>query len=111
LSQIGSGLKAFIISARAVGGLIISLLFGAILPSYGSTGQLILVFFKIGSIIATIELLDNMTYWSIGYALGWVIGVSLFGEYFLEPWEAPLYLVIAVISIIHKVSNKLKMRF
>ena len=101
------GLKrAFI---EIISGAIFALVIRLFLQSLGF--ELLIVLFDLFSIVAIIELMDKMTYWSISYLFGWIVGlvISFSVAYtFLSWWEIALYVLVTVVTLIQKVARKLR---
>jgi hypothetical protein len=85
-------------------GLILAIMIRAILVHFGYEELVIL--FNVLSIIAIIFLFDKMTYWSIFYTVGWLVGFALIAA-ILTPLEIILYAAVAIIVLVIKIKNKL----
>lgn len=96
-------------STEIIFGAIIALIIRLLLQSLELAYLIIL--FDLASIVAIIELMDKMTYWSISYLFGWLMGliISFSVVYnFLYWWEIALYLLVTVVTAIQKVVRKLR---
>lgn len=51
--------------------------------------------------------MEKANYWSLLYVLGYLTIVFLVGQYFMEPWEWPIYVVVLVAYTLKKIKNKL----
>ena len=70
----------------------------------------LIILFDLASIVAIIELMDKMTYWSLSYLFGWLIGliISFSVVYnFLSWWEIILYTLVTIVTLIQKIARKI----
>lgn len=98
--------KAF---AEIIFGAMVALIVRLLLQSLGI--DYLIILFDLASIAAIIELMDKMTYWSISYLFGWLMGliISFSVVYnFLSWWEIALYILVTVVTAIQKVARKLR---
>jgi uncharacterized membrane protein len=103
MSNVEEGFKAAIIGALL--GSISSILFNNVLRTLGFWGLVMAMLYNILSIISFIELIENMTYWSITYLVGWFIGLLLI-FHLMEPLEMILYILVASIFLILKAQRR-----
>ena len=75
--------------------------FSRINPEFQSLALLI----EISSIFGVIEIIDNMTYWGIGYSIGYLLGVTLVSR-IMAPWEYTLLSLFLVIALVQKIIRK-----
>jgi len=95
--------------AEIIFGAMIALVVRLLLQSLGI--DYLIILFDLASIVAIIELLDKMTYWSISYLFGWLIGLIISFSVvhnFLSWWEIILYTLITIVTLIQKVARKLR---
>jgi hypothetical protein len=99
------GFAAAIIAS--VTGFVIATILNQTLPTFGSTGWIILALFNILSIVLAIESLQHTNYWSITYLGGYLFGLLTIGKFFLEWYEMMLYLGAGIFYLVLKLSRKL----
>ena|SRR5271157_5000022 len=99
-----SGLKKALIDGIA--GIVIYLMLEAVLISSGFGWAVF--FLNIFSIYGIVQIFDKIKYWHIGYVLGWIISLALFGQYLYSWWEWPIYLVIGIYFLSLKFKNKFR---
>jgi len=95
--------------AEIIFGAMIALVVRLLLQSLGI--DYLIILFDLASIVAIIELLDKMTYWSISYLFGWLIGLIISFSVvhnFLSWWGIILYTLITIVTLIQKVARKLR---
>lgn len=85
-------------------GFIVVLTIQAILHSFKMDH--LVVIFDLLSIVAIIFLFDKMTFWSLSYLIGWIIGFSIF-SFVLTRWEIVLYVVVTIFTLFIKLRNKI----
>jgi len=68
-----------------------------------------LVLFELLSIFVVIEVIENMTFWGIGYSLGYLLGIVIVGKSMMEPWEQSLLTLGLIVAILQKILRKLKL--
>jgi|Deesub1362A_J573_1020465.scaffolds.fasta_scaffold00653_10 hypothetical protein len=82
-----------------VAGFAVSAIFKEIATLYGYH-PFLLIFFTL-SIVAIIDLLSKMTYWSLYYLIGWLLGLILLG-FLLSWWEFAIYFFIGLFILFKK---------
>lgn len=95
--------------AEIIFGAMTALIVRLLLQSLGI--DYLIILFDLASIVATIELMDKMTYWSLSYLFGWSIGliISFSVVYnFLSWWEIILYALVTIATLTQKVARKLR---
>jgi hypothetical protein len=90
--------------AEGTTGLIISLIINSVLKSMGY--EWLAIVFNLLSIISIILFFNNIKYWSIAYLFGWLCSLILIGQYIYDWWEWPLYIIVGLIFLGIKLSNK-----
>jgi hypothetical protein len=86
-------------------GIIIAAVIRSFLAVYNI--EYLIILFDIISIISILFLFEKMKYWGIGYTIGWIIGILLFVS-ILSIWEVILYLIIFVVTLVIKFTNKIQ---
>jgi len=95
-----------------VGGIIASLVIRALLDSLniGNFAILISILIYTISIFSIIALSGKMKYWGFMYTIGWFFGLIIMMyalSSMISPAEIVLYIIITIIALIIKMSNKL----
>ncbi len=107
MPDMGDGLKTAIMGPTL--GFLASAVVSAVLPAtIPGTGNSLAVLFNLVSIILGIGALQSAKYWGMLYSAGYFAGIALIGQYFMEPWEYPIYLSIIGFYIFLKISRKLR---
>ncbi len=71
-------------------------------------GQYIILAVNLVGIVGGIALLAKEKYWSILYLLGYMVGLYIFGRFFISEWEFYLYLGVGSIFGLIKLWKKIK---
>jgi len=102
MSSFGDGLK------KSVGSMISGFLLSALISGLVDQNPDVISVksvFNILSVFGIIETIENANFWGLSYTLGYFAGVTVFGKYFVEPWESALMLIIFLIYAVSKLSN------
>lgn len=94
------GVTALIVSL--VGGLALSYIISGFLGTAWAS------LFNILSILFGLMQLERAKYWGVSYTLGYFGGLLLFGGYFMESWEYPIYILVIGAYIALKFLKKIR---
>ena len=99
---------------RAMIAMVMGFIFSAILdtmtPVIGLDTTLIRVGFNMLAISASLITYRNANYWGISYTLGYFLGLLVFGNFFMEPWELLLYAGIMGFYLVLKGGRRARAR-
>jgi len=98
------GLKKAVVGMTS--GFALSYVINAISVSQVYVGETIIIMFNLLAILSMLSTFENMNYWSLPYSLGYFMGLSLLGRFFMESWELILYSLVILLYIIRKMSRK-----
>ena len=85
-----------------VTGFAIYLLIQAIANQLG-LGEITAFGLTVCSIILMMKTVEKMSYWSISYLIGWLLGTVVLGSYLSTPWETAFFAVVGTAFLIDKV--------
>jgi maltodextrin utilization protein YvdJ len=90
-----------------VTGIVISAVLDAFSEQLGSFVVLLRIILNLIAIASFFESFHNMNYWGISYAVGYLVGILIFGNYFLEWWEIIIYVLMLTYYLFLKTGRKI----
>jgi hypothetical protein len=95
------GVKALVVSL--VGGFVVSLVASSLLEgTMGESGKATALLFNLLFTFVGLSQIERAKFWGITYTTGYIIGLILFGAYFMESWELLIYFIVIGLFLTQK---------
>jgi len=103
------GFKALVVSL--VGGFVLSLAASSLLEgAMGESGKATALAFNLLLTFIGLGQIERAKFWGITYTAGYIIGLVLFGGYFMESWERLIYFLVIGLFLAQKLLRILGIR-